>query len=56
MVDLILALQAVAGQSPAGIRNDYAASGADVNGDNRIGMAEVLYIMQSLGGPRVKGL
>ena len=56
MVDLILALQAVAGQSPAGIRNDYAASGADVNGDGRIGMAEVLYIMQSLGGPRVKGL
>jgi len=52
MVDLILALQAVAGQSPAGIRNDYAASGADVNGDNRIGMAEAIYIIQKAAGVR----
>jgi len=50
--DAILALQAVAGRNPAAIRPDYAASGADVNGDNKIGLAEVLYILQTVGGAR----
>jgi len=50
--DAILALQAVAGRNPAAIRPDYATSGADVNGDNKIGLAEVLYILQTVGGAR----
>ncbi len=52
MADLILALQVLAGHSPAGIRTAYADSGADVNGDGRIGIEEVLYIMQVIKGTR----
>ena len=52
ITDAILAMQAVAGQSPAGIRNDYAASDADVDGDNRIGVAEVIFILQTVAGTR----
>ena len=33
LVDAILALQVLTGQNPAGIRSDYASSGADVNRD-----------------------
>jgi hypothetical protein len=50
--DLSLALQVLAGKSPSGIRGDYITSGVDVNGDNRIGMEEVIYIKEKLGGVR----
>ncbi len=36
----------------AGIRSDYASSGADVNGDGKIGLAEVIYVLQELAGLR----
>lgn len=52
LVDTILALRAIGGLNPAGIRNDYASSGTDVNGDNKIGMAEVIYILQKAAGMR----
>jgi hypothetical protein len=32
----------------AGIRADYATSVADVNGDKKIGLAEVIYILQKV--------
>lgn len=50
--DAILVTQVLAGMSPAGIRSDYASPGADVNNDARIGMEELLYIMQKLAGLR----
>ena len=46
MVDAVLALQLLTGLNPSGIRPDYASSGADVNGDGKIGIEEVLYIME----------
>jgi streptogramin lyase len=50
--DADLALQVLAGKNPGGIRSDYASSGADVNGDGRIGMEEVIYIKENLEGVR----
>ncbi len=48
MADAILVLKAVSG-IPATIHKD-----ADVNGDGRIGLAEVLYILQKIAGTRVQ--
>ncbi|MCE5263773.1 MAG: carboxypeptidase regulatory-like domain-containing protein [Deltaproteobacteria bacterium] len=47
LTDAVLALQATAGMTPAPIYLD-----ADVNGDNRIDQAELLYILQSVAGSR----
>ena len=52
IADAILALQSMSRQSPSGIRASYATSGADVNGDGKIGMAEVIYILQKVAGIR----
>ena len=38
LADAILALKVIAGQTQVGIRADYAASGTDVDGDNKIGL------------------
>jgi hypothetical protein len=40
------------GLNPPGIRTDYATSGIDVNGDNKIGLPEVIYILQKVTGIR----
>jgi len=50
--DVDLALRVLAGENPAGIRVNYVASGADVNGDNRIGMEELVYIQEKMEGVR----
>jgi large repetitive protein len=50
--DVDIALQVLAGKSPEGIRSDYASSDADVNGDDKIGMEELIYIKEKLGGLR----
>lgn len=55
MVDLkdaVLALKVLAGADVAEgmIRTDYIASGADVNGDNRIGLEEVFYALRAISG------
>lgn len=50
--DATLALQVISGTNPSGIRSDYASSGADVNGDGKIGLAEVIYILQEVSGLR----
>jgi len=52
LTDAILALKVIAGMDPEGIRSDYATSGVDVNGDGKIGMAEVIYILQHVAGLR----
>ncbi len=57
IADAILGLKVMVGSAPAqgapgGIRSDYATSGADVNGDNKIGLSEVIYILQKAAGAR----
>ncbi len=46
LTDAIIALQVITGFNPAQLRSDYAVSGTDVNGDNRVGMEELIYILQ----------
>ena len=47
LANLVLSLQALTGLSPAGVHR-----GADVNGDNQIGLAEALYILGKAAGTR----
>lgn len=47
-----MALQMIGEMKPAGIRVDYTTSGADVGGDNRIGIEEIIYILQWVAGMR----
>jgi hypothetical protein len=47
LTDAVIALKGLVGQGPA-----WVNKGADVNGDGRIGMAEVLYILQKAAGRR----
>jgi hypothetical protein len=48
LIDAILALQVTAGMSPVNIRSNYSASGADCNGDNKIGLEEVIFILKAI--------
>jgi hypothetical protein len=48
IADAILALQVMSQSSPGQI-----AAGADIDGDNRIGMAEVFYVLQGVAEQRV---
>ena len=63
LTDAIIALKASAGMDtqtqeeppdpenpPAPIRPDYEASGADVNGDNKVGTKEAIHILRYLSG------
>jgi hypothetical protein len=51
--DAIVGLQVISGVGGSGmIRTDYATSGADVNGDSKVGLEEVMYILQQLSGLR----
>ena len=53
LVDATIAMKVLMGSDTSGlIRSDYATSGADVNGDGKIGMEEVIYIMQKIAGFR----
>jgi YD repeat-containing protein len=52
LADAILGLQVLSGQKLSGIRSDFAASGTDVGGNKKIGMEEVIYILQKVGQVR----
>jgi YD repeat-containing protein len=52
LADAILGLQLLSGLNPSGIRSDYAASGTDVGGNKKIGLEEVIYILQKVGQVR----
>jgi hypothetical protein len=52
LVDAILAVKVIAGQTPDGIRENYGMSGTDVNGDGQVGLHEGLYILQRIAGLR----
>jgi parallel beta-helix repeat protein len=47
LADAILAIKALAGLNPPGIN-----AGVDINGDGKIGAAEVIYILQKVAGVR----
>ncbi|MDM8555119.1 choice-of-anchor D domain-containing protein [Desulfococcaceae bacterium HSG7] len=49
LADAIVALQVITGYNPALLRTDYVVSGTDVNGDGKVGMEEVIYILQEEG-------
>ena len=48
LADAVLGLQALTGTGSEKIRLDYIESHTDVNGDNKIGMEEVLHILHIL--------
>ena len=53
LTDGIIVLKFLSGDSAAGmIRPDYAASGADISGDNKVGSEEAIYILQKEGDLR----
>ncbi|MEI7671235.1 MAG: dockerin type I domain-containing protein [Deltaproteobacteria bacterium] len=52
MADAIIALQVMARIQPSGLRSDYTTSGVDVNGDSKVGMPELIYILQKAAGAR----
>jgi hypothetical protein len=52
LADAILGLQVMSGKKPTGLRADFASSGADVGGDGKIGMEDVIYILQKTSGLR----
>ena len=47
---MISALQVLNGAPASGVRPDYATAGVDVNGNNRVDLAEALYDLQVTGG------
>ena len=53
LTDVILALQLLARMDISGsIRSDYSTSGADVNRDGKVGLEEIIYILQKVSGLR----
>ncbi len=48
LTDAVIVLQTVAGINVELVKQDYAGSGIDVNGDNRIGLEEALSILHTL--------
>ena len=53
LADAILALRVLSGMDTSDqVRSGYIGSGADVNGDDRVGMEEVIYILQDVVGLR----
>ncbi|MCP4350604.1 MAG: hypothetical protein GY795_34485 [Desulfobacterales bacterium] len=49
LTDALLVLKILAGINVEP-REDYSTSGVDVNGDNKVGMEEVVYILQNVAG------
>ncbi len=50
--DLILYLRVLNGEYPPEVRPDYSLSGIDPDGDGRIGLPDVIFILQKLSGKR----
>jgi len=50
--DASLTLQVLSQKDAYGIRSNYPVSGADVDGDGKIGMQEAIYIMEKISGLR----
>lgn len=52
LADAILGLQLQAGMKSVGIRRDYVPAAVDVNGDDKLGLAEIIFILQKAAGMR----
>ena len=52
LVDTILALQVMAGMNPSGFTANCLSPSVDANNDGKIGLEEVLYIMEGIAGCR----
>jgi hypothetical protein len=52
LADAILGLQVMSGMPSPGLREDFTGSGADVNGDLKVGPQEVIYLLQKAAGLR----
>jgi Raf kinase inhibitor-like YbhB/YbcL family protein len=52
LADVVTAMQVQAGKATPAVRSDYAASGADVNGDDKVGHHEAVYTMQAAANLR----
>jgi hypothetical protein len=53
LADAIIGCQAAAGGDVSKVvRPNYSTSGVDVNGDNKLGIAEVIYVMQKVSESR----
>ncbi len=53
LVDAVTCMQVLTRLgAPGSVRADYAASGADVNGDNLVGLEELTFILQALSDVR----
>lgn len=48
LADAVIAIQVLCGLKPTNVHPEYISSGADVNGDCKIGWEEVVYIMQKV--------
>ncbi len=49
LADAVLGLQIVAGIESGNIRQDYIQSHTDISGDNKVGMEEVLHVLEKTG-------
>ncbi len=47
LIDAIVGLQVLTGRNPSQLRTDYVNSGVDVNGDDQIGLEELIYILEA---------
>ena len=52
LADVVTAMQVQSGKATPAVRSDYAASGADVNGDDKVGHHEAVYTMQAAANLR----
>jgi hypothetical protein len=52
LADAIIGLQVLSGMNPTAVGEDYTSSNADVNGDGKVGLEEVVYILQEVAGVR----
>lgn len=52
LADAILACQVLADFSPSQLRADYATSGCDVDGDGKVGLEELIYLLSKVQGVR----
>jgi hypothetical protein len=52
LADAIIGLQVLSGMNPIAVRSDYTSSNADVNGDSKVGLEEVVYVLQKVAGLR----
>ncbi len=50
LADAVTAFQVMTGMSPGVFHPEYAVMGIDINGDNRAGLAEAIYILRNVSG------